>query len=176
VAFAVLAMAATYLGVGVWAEGLRLLGDTLGTPRLSGLEVDTEATAHTVLPAALLLLVSLPVGLAVHAAVGRSSVGALAVVLWLVGAGGLALGGQWVAAFRGRPGFFAFIPNVGPVVMTLWFARSFLLVAVVGGLLTARSAGPGLLGPGLTWLALAVVLAWLWGRRTLRSAADEHRV
>ena len=176
VAFGVLAMAATYLGVGVWAEGLRLLGDTLGTPRLSGLEVDTEATAHTVLPAALLLLVSLPVGLAVHAAVGRSSVGALAVVLWLVGAGGLALGGQWVAAFRGRPGFLAFIPNVGPVVMTLWFARSFLLVAVVGGLLTARSARPGLLGPGLTWLALAVVLAWLWGRRTLRSAADEHRV
>ena len=176
VAFAVLAMAATYLGVGVWAEGLRLLGDTLGTPRLSGLSVQAEAGAHTALPAALLLVVALPVGLGVHAVVAGSGVGAAAVALWLAGTGALALGGHWVAAFRGRPGFLAFLPDIGPVAMTAWFARSFLLVALVGGLLTARSASPDRLGPGLAQLAVAVALVWLWGRRTLRSAADDHRV
>jgi len=175
-AFAVLAVAATYLGVGVWAEGLRLLGDTLGTPRLSGLSVHGEAAAHTVLPAALLLVVALPVGLGVHAAVAASTLGAAAVALWLVGSGALSLGGHWVAAFRGRPGFLAFLPDIGPVALTLWFARSFLLVAVVGGLLTTRAAGANGFGPAVALLVVAVALAWTWGWYTLRSASNGHRV
>ncbi len=75
VALAVVAVAALYLGVGVWAEGLRLLGDTLGTPRLSGLGLGTEAGAHTVLPASLFVLVSLPLAVAVRALVPGSTVG-----------------------------------------------------------------------------------------------------
>jgi hypothetical protein len=176
VAFAVVAMAALYLGVGVWAEGLRLLGDTFGTPRLSGLGLVTEATAHTVLPAALLLGVSLPVGAAVRLFVPGATLGVAVVLLWVLAAGALALGAQWVAAFRGRPPFLAFIPDVGPVVMTLWFARSLVLCALVGGLLTGRAARLGVIGSTGVTLAVAVALVWLWGRRTLRHAADEHRV
>ena len=176
VALAVVAVAALYLGVGVWAEGLRLLGDTLGTPRLSGLGQETEAGAHTVLPASLFVLVSLPLALAVRALVPGSTVGVGSLLLWVLGVGALVLGAQWVAAFRGRPPFLAFLPDVGPMVMTLWFARSLVLCAVVGGLLTARAAHDVVLGsPGVTLLA-AVGLCWLWGRRTLRSAADEHRI
>jgi hypothetical protein len=83
---------------------------------------------------------------------------------------------QGVAAFRGRPPFLAFLPDVGPVLMTLWFARSLVLAAVVGGLLTSRAARLGVVGPSATTLVVAVALGWLWARRTLRSAADEHRV
>jgi len=176
VALAVVAVAALYLGVGVWAEGLRLLGDTLGTPRLSGLGLGTEAGAHTALPASLFVLVALPLGVAVRALVPASSVGVGSVLLWVVGVGALVLAAQWVAAFRGRPPFLAFLPDVGPMVMTLWFARSLVLCAVVGGLLTARAAHAG--GPGASGatLLVAVALCGLWGYRTLRSAADEHRV
>ena len=176
VAIGVVAVAALYLGVGVWAEGLRLLGDTLGTPRLSGLGLGTEAAAHTVLPAAFLLVLGLPLAVLVHALVPGSPAGLLDVVGWVVGVGALALGSQWVAAFRGRPPFLAFLPDVGPMVMTLWFARSLVLCALVGGLLTARAADQGVLGATGLSLVAAVALCWLWGRRTLRSAADEHRV
>ena len=175
-ALAVVAVAALYLGVGVWAEGLRLLGDTLGTPRLSGLGQETEAGAHTVLPASLFVLVSLPLALAVRALVPGSTIGAGSLVLWVLGVGALVLGAQWVAAFRGRPPFLAFLPDVGPMVLTLWFARSLVLCAVVGGLLTARAAHAVVLGSSGVTLLAAVGLCWLWGRRTLRSAADEHRI
>ena len=176
VALAVVAVAALYLGVGVWAEGLRLLGDTLGTPRLSGLGLETEAGAHTVLPASLFVLVSLPFAVAVRALVPGSAVGFASLLLWVSGVGALVLAAQWVAAFRGRPPFLAFLPEVGPMVMTLWFARSLVLSAVVGGLLTARAAHLGMLGPSGATLLATVALYWWWGRRTLRSAADEHRV
>ena len=62
------------------------------------------------------------------------------------------------------------------MVMTLWFARSLVLCAVVGGLLTARAAHLGVSAPRASPSLAAVALSWLWGRRTLRSAADEHRV
>ena len=61
--------------MGVWAEGLRLLGDTLGTPRLSGLGRATEAGAHTALPASLFLLSRSRWSLAVHALVPGTTVG-----------------------------------------------------------------------------------------------------
>ncbi len=176
VAIGVVAVAALYLGVGVWAEGLRLLGDTLGTPRLSGLGLGSEAAAHTVLPAAFLLVLALPLAVLVHALVPASPVGLLDVLVWVVGVGALALGAQWVAAFRGRPPFLAFLPDVGPMVMTLWFARSLVLCALVGGLLTARASHQGVFGSSGAALLAAVALCWLWGRRTLRSAANEHRV
>jgi hypothetical protein len=176
VALAVVAVAALYLGVGVWAEGLRLLGDTLGTPRLSGLAMATEAGAHTVLPASLFLLVAVPLSLAVHVLVPATTVGVASLLAWLVGIGAFVLAAQWVAAFRGRPPFLAFIPDVGPVLMTLWFARSLLLCAVIGGLLTARAAHLGVVGPSAVWLLFAVAVCGWWGRSTLRSAANEHRV
>ena len=106
-----------------------------------------------------------------------STVGVGSVLLWVVGVGALVLAAQWVAAFRGRPPFLAFLPDVGPMVMTLWFARSLVLCAVVGGLLTARAAHAGRAGslrrhaPGGGGPVRAVGV-----RSTLRSAADEHRV
>jgi hypothetical protein len=176
VALAVVSVAALYLGVGVWAEGLRLLGDTLGTPRLSGLGLGTEAGAHTVLPASLFVLVALPLCLAVHLLVPGTGVGGPSLLLWTAGVGAFVLAAQWVAAFRGRPPFLAFLPDVGPMLMTLWFARSLLLCAVIGGLLTARAAHVGVVGPAGAWLLFAVAVSWWWGRGTLRSAANEHRV
>lgn len=170
------AVAVTYLGVGVWAEGLRLLGDTLGTPRLSGLRLGAEAAAHTVLPASLFLGLAVPVGLVVHGLVPAPALGASALVLWLVGLGALVLGAQWVTAFRSRPPFLSYLPEVGPMVMTLWFARSLLLCAAVGGLLTAQVTRVGVLGPVGAWLVVAVGLAWWWGRGSLRAASLEHRV
>ena len=175
-ALAVVAVAALYLGVGVWAEGLRLLGDTLGTPRLSGLALETEAGAHTALPASLFVLVALPLALVVRALVPGTTIGVASLLLWEVGVGAFVLAAQWVAAFRGRPPFLAFIPDVGPFLMTLWFARSLLLCAVLGGLLTARAAHLGVVGPSGLWLALAVAVGSWWGRSTLRSASNEHRV
>ena len=175
-ALAVVSVAATYLGVGVWAEGLRLLGDTLGTPQLSGLGLGAEAGAHTALPASLFVVVAVPLSLVVRALVPGSATGVGEVVAWVVVVGAFILGAQWVTAFRSRPPFLAFLPDVGPMVMTLWFARSLVWCAVLGGVLTARAAQLGVLGsPGVTLVA-AVGLTWLWGRRTLRSAADEHRV
>lgn len=176
VALAVVSVAALYLGVGVWAEGLRLLGDTLGTPRLSGLGLGTEAGAHTVLPASLFVLVALPLSLGVHVLVPGTAVGVASLLLWVAGVGAFVLAAQWVAAFRGRPPFLAFLPDVGPMLMTLWFARSLLLCAVVAGLLTSRAAHLGVVGPSGLWLAFAVAVSWWWGRSTLRSAANEHRV
>ena len=85
--------------------------------------------------------------MAVRALVPGSAVGVASLLLWVVGVGALVLAAQWVAAFRGRPPFLAFLPDVGPMVMTLWFARSLVLCAVVGGLLTARAAHLGVLGP-----------------------------
>ena len=159
-ALAVVAVAVTYLGVGVWAEGLRLLGDTLGTPGLSGLRIGAEAAAHTVLPAFLFLVLAVPVGVVVHGLVPAPAVGAPALVLWLVGLGGLVLGAQWVTAFRSRPPFLSFLPEVGPMVMTLWFARSLLLCAAVGGLLLIGGGGvqiTGNNGPGI-WLDMQAKL------------------
>ena len=175
-AFAVVAVAALYLGVGVWAEGLRLLGDTFGTPGLSGLGLGTEAAAHTVLPASLFVATALPLALVVRALVPGSTVAVVGVLLWMVGVGALVLAAQWVTAFRGRPPFLAFIPDVGPVIMTLWFARSLALCAVAGGLLTGRAAHEGVVGAAGLTLGATALLTWLWGRRTLRSAADEHRI
>lgn len=175
-AFAVVAVAALYLGVGVWAEGLRLLGDTFGTPGLSGLGLGAEAAAHTVLPASLFVAAGLPLALVVRVLVPGSAVAVGGVLLWMVGVGALVLAAQWVTAFRGRPPFLAFIPDVGPVIMTLWFARSLALCAVAGGLLTARAAHDGVVGPAGLTLGVTVALTGLWGRRTLRAAADEHRI
>jgi hypothetical protein len=173
---AVLAVMATYLGVGVWAEGLRLLGDTLGTPALSGLGQEAEAAAHTVLPASLAVVVAVPATLVVHALVPGTAIGAPVALPWVVGVVVLVLGAHWVTAFRGRPPFLAFLPEVGPFVMTLWFARSLVWCVLVGGLLTAWAADAGVLGAPAVLLLVAVALTWLWGRRTLRSAAFEHRV
>jgi hypothetical protein len=96
-AFAVVAVVALYLGVGVWAEGLRLLGDTFGTPGLSGLGLGTEAAAHTVLPASLFMAAGLPLTLVVRALVPGSAIAVGSVLLWVMGVGALVLAAQWVS-------------------------------------------------------------------------------
>ncbi len=176
VALAVVSLMATYLGAGVWAEGLRLLGDTLGTPALSGLGLGTEAGVHTVLPGALLVGVSVPVALGVRALVPATAVAVGALVLWVLGLAVVVLAAQWVAAFRGRPPLLAFLPEVGPTAMTFWFARPLVLCALTGALLTSRAAELGVSATSWVGLGVTAAGAGLWAWRTLRAAADEHRV
>ena len=52
-----------------------------------------------------------PLGLAVHALVPGTAVGVGERAVWVVGVGALVLAAQWVAAFRGRPPFLAFLPG-----------------------------------------------------------------
>ena len=162
VALAVVSVAALYLGVGVWAEGLRLLGDTLGTPRLSGLGLGTEAGAHTVLPASLFVLVALPLCLAVRALVPGTPSGRRACCSGWSGSGRSCSRPSGWPPSGARPPFLAFLPDVGPMVMTLWFARSLAARARSSGAAdrprrrTSGSLGPSASGSRSRWPVLAV--------------------
>ncbi|MEO5608154.1 MAG: hypothetical protein ABIQ61_00155 [Ornithinibacter sp.] len=175
-ALAVVSMVLCYLGIGVWAEGLRLLGDTLGTPGLSGLPIGVEALAHSVLPTGLFVVVGVPVGLGVHAVVGAPSTTATAVSLWMVGVAVLVVAAHWVASFRGQPPDLVFLPELGPAAMAFWYARPLILAGLTGGLLTARLGASGLFEPAAIALLITLTGAGFWARRALRSAADAHRV
>ena len=175
VALTVVAAAVLHLGAGAWSEGTRLLGDTLGTPRLSGLDVRTEAAAHLVVPGALLLLVGTGAGLAVWAAHGAQTVvGPGVVVGWLVLATALLLGVTWVTAFRGRPVAGAFGPT-GGATLVFHAARPLLFVALALGLGAGLAGGSrGVVVPA-AWLAVATAVAWWWGSAGLSRTSTAHR-
>jgi hypothetical protein len=171
---AVVAVAALYLGTGIWAEGMRLLGDTMGTPRLSGLDTRTEATAHAVVPGAALLGALLVVGLVVRAAVPGAP-GPVVVVLWSLGLAALVTGTAVVSAFRGRPPTPAFSPRAGPVLLIAWYGRPVAWAALAGGLLTSAAAHLGALGaPGPGLVAAAWFTTW-WARRRIALESSAHR-
>ncbi len=176
VVLAMASVAACYLGAGAWAEGLRLLGDTIGTPRLSGLGIRVEALAHTVAPVLLFLVLALPVGLSVRARVDAPTAPPADLALWFLLVAGLVSAALWLAAFRGQPPAAMFSPQGGPISGLIWHSRPLLLTSVIGGLLTRVAADGGVLGAAGIWLAVVAALGWLWARRRLRVAADAHRV
>jgi hypothetical protein len=171
---AVAAAGAVYLGTGIWAEGMRLLGDTVGTPRLSGLPARSEAAAHAVVPGVALLVVVLVAGLVVRAVVPAAP-GIVTVVLWCLATTTLATGSTLVSAFRGRPPQPAFSPRAGPALLVWWYGRPPAAVALAAGLLTSAAAHRGIAGlPGLG-LVGAAGLVWWWGLHSIERASVAHR-
>jgi hypothetical protein len=168
-------VAAAYLGAGIWSEGARLLGDTLGTPRLSGLDARTEAAAHSVVPGALLLVVTLGVGVVTHAAVPTSPTPAAGAVGWLALVTALVIATTWVSAYRGRPPRPAFSPTSGPFQLVSWYGRPLLAVSLAGGFLTAAAAEVGVTAAPGTGLLVATAWMWWWAVHSLDRAVRAHR-
>ncbi len=175
-ALTMIAALVLYLGAGAWSEGTRLLGDTMGTPRLSGLEVRTEAAAHLVVPGVLLLVLGTGSGLAVWAVQGASAaVGAGVVAGWLVLASGLLLAMTWVTAFRGRPQTSVFSPQGGGMGLLFFYARPLLFAALALGLPSGLADGAGGVVVPAAWLAVLTAVAWWWGGANLSRTSLAHR-
>lgn len=151
------------LGSGLWCEGLRLLGDTLGAPRLLGGSVDQEALAHSALPVGLSVLAGAVGAVPVTLVAGGSLLGAALVVLVLALTTTAA---QWVAAFRVGPPTLTLVPEAGPPLLVLWWAWPLLLGVLVGTLALAFPGPVAVLALG----ALAML-----ARRSLQRAAVAHR-
>ncbi|HET7304772.1 MAG TPA: hypothetical protein VFJ12_09515, partial [Segeticoccus sp.] len=115
-----------YLGFGVFAEGLRIQADNVGTTPLLGIDPDHESLAHLVVPLVCYAVVTVLVGVAVVLLAG---VHVLAVV-WTMVAGGLFAGGHLIAAFRGRAPEATLRQGMGPAVMVLWLLYPVLVVAI----------------------------------------------
>lgn len=198
VALTCLAMAACYLGMGAWAEGLRLLGDNAGTPPMLGLRFRTEAIAHLVVPVALFLMTTVGVsaiglmamnnvgvdGAGLSSAGPNGAVPILAVLGWCLLIGTLLAGAQLMAAFRGAPPVMAFLPEYGPPMMIYWYARPLVLASVSGGLIvshaTAGAAASTAAGSGMvTGMLIALVTAigaMAWGLRSVKTLEEAHRI
>jgi hypothetical protein len=162
---------ASYLGFGVWAEGLRLQGDNAGTPPLLGLPFRTEAVVHMVAPSVLYAAVSVVVGGVLF---GTSQAGAAA-LLWPLLTTTLLAGTHLMAAFRGLPPVSLFGGGSAVVSVAFWYSRP-LLLALVGGV-----AATALLTRGGIFDALLVLVGTSWaavmlGRRRVRLLDEAHRI
>ncbi len=181
-----LAVVGCYLGFGWWAEGLRLQGDNGGTTPMLGVWGRREALAHLVAPSALFAVVAGVMALTVGTVVSPGATGAgaartgfagsaLAPAGWLVVLLLGVAGAQLLAAFRGRPPLMAFLPESGPMLLALWFARPIVVAVVGGGGLTALASSRGL-GPGLAVVAAAgALLTVWWGLSRVDALESAHR-
>jgi len=168
-----LAAAAAYLGFGTWAEGLRLQGDNGGTTPLLGVWGRREALAHLLTPCLLVAVVGGAGVLATTLARSAPPTVVLAAVAWLVVVNGTVAGAQLLAAFRGQPPRLAFVPETGPFLLALWYARP-LLVALVGAGAFLGAADGTRLGP-LVPAAVVSVLTVLWGLSRVEALELAHR-
>ena len=159
-----------YLGVGTWAEGLRLQGDNAGTPPLLGLPPADEAVAHLVVPGVGYLATVLLVGLA-SVVLGHATLFGIG---WAMLLGGLLVAATAMAAFRGLPPVSMFSPGSGVVTTALWYAVPLLVPVVCGtaatALLTADRASTA-----AAVLVVTTYLAGLYARRRVRVLFDAHR-
>ncbi|GAA1875230.1 hypothetical protein [Lapillicoccus jejuensis] len=172
----VVALAGTvlaYLGVGQWAEGLRLQGDNSGTVPLVGLDPSTEALTHLVVPGAAYGLVTLVVGGATVALGGASALG----LPWALVLGAAVLGAQLMAAFRPLPGGDASLISPGGRLgtMLLAYAVPLIAAAVVGTGATAMLGSASLRGQAPVALLIGSALVVAWGRHRVRALTDAHR-
>ena len=158
-----------YVGIGSWAEGMRLQGDNAGTPPILGIDFRREALAHLILPTALYVGVTLLVGvLSVLLGAGVGGLGWALLMAGLLGAAHL------MAAFRGLPPMSLLGPARGVPAMVLWYGRP-LLVAIIFG--TAATAFVTAGSPG-TGVLLLVAVTWgttLFGLRSVRLLDEAHR-
>ena len=160
-----------YLGVGQWAEGLRLHADSCGTPPLFGLPPQSQALAHLVAPGLLYLTVSLVVGTAVVLTGGGLVVG----VAWALAMVVLLLAAQLMAAFRGLPPTDLFAMGRGVGLVVLWHSVPLLVPAVVGTAATALLVSGSMAATGLSVLAVGSWAAFAYGQRRVRVLVDAHR-
>ncbi|QNN48957.1 hypothetical protein H9L10_11880 [Phycicoccus endophyticus] len=125
-------------------------------------------------PAALLVVVALPVSVATAAAGGPSAVASVA--LALVPAGAVVLAAHWLTAFRVLPPTLAFLPETGPVVLVLWLLWPPLLSAGAGAV-AVRVTGLALEGTPALLVVPGLVVAGVWARalRALHAATGAHR-
>lgn len=172
---AVLGVLGCHLGAGLWGEGLRLHGDTLGAPRLLGGSVRSGALAHSVLPALLLLGVAGPTVVVQELVSGGPVAAGILTVLVLTV---VSTAAQWVRAFRVLPPTSAMVPGSGPQVLLAWMAWPFLLAGLAGSAavvsldrLASGSTSPAPLLVCVGVLALVPTLA----SRALDRAATAHR-
>jgi hypothetical protein len=161
---------ASYLGFGVWAEGLRLQGDNAGTAPLLGVPFRTEALAHLVAPSALYAASALLVGswLIVGAHAGSAA------VWWPLLTAGLLAGAHLMAAFRGLPPVSLFAPGSAVASVTFWYSRPLLLTLVGGVASTAVLVRTG----AENGVLVLLIFAWLavtLGRRRVRLLDEAHR-
>lgn len=164
-----------HLAAGTWAEGMRLLGDTLGAPRLLGGSVRAEALAHAVPPVALVVvagLVAAPLAVVLggpHEAGAHALAAAVACALLALAVAAT----QAVGAFRVLPPSLTALPEAGPILLAAWAAWPLLLAALGGGTVLARvAADPA--GAVVPVLVVLAVLTWL-AARALDRAASAHR-
>lgn len=175
-AVAALAVLLLQLGATVVAEGLRLHGDTLGTPPLLGGSARALALAHTGAPALLLLAVAGPVAVTTAAVLGGAAA-AVTAALAVPASGAAVLAGLWSASFRGQPPIQAFGPDGGPSLLLAWWAWPRILSVAGAALVLAQVArfdsGAGA-APSLVVVLVPALLAWL-ARSALDRAAGAHR-
>ncbi len=160
-----------YLGFGVFAEGLRMQADNLGTPPLLGVEPQREALAHLVVPVAVYAVTTLVIGAALVVGAGVQVVA----VAWAVLAAGILAGGHLIAAFRGRAPAATLNRQAGMPVLILWLLHPLLLVAVAVTAATALTHRAGdVTTPLLIVLGFGFALL-SWGGSRVRSLTDAHR-
>jgi hypothetical protein len=168
---ALLSSVVGYLGFGVFAEGLRMQADNVGTVPLLGIEPQREAVAHLVVPVVLYAVTTVLVGVALVVGEGVQVIA----VAWTLLAAAAFAGGHLISAFRGRAPGATLNRQAGPPVLILWLLYPLLAVAIAVTAATALTHRSGL-GAGTLVLVLGFGFALLsWGRARVQSLSDAHR-
>jgi hypothetical protein len=168
---ALLSSVVGYLGFGVFAEGLRMQADNVGTVPLLGIDPQREALAHLVVPVTVYAATTVVVGVALVVGAGVQ----VAAVVWALLAAGVLAGGHLLAAFRGRAPSATLHRQAGVPVLILWLLYPLLAVAIAVTAATAITHRSSV-GGGSFALVLAFAFALVsFGRSRVRSLTEAHR-
>ncbi|WP_137120341.1 hypothetical protein [Segeticoccus rhizosphaerae] len=168
---ALLSSVVAYLGFGVFAEGLRMQADNVGTVPLLGIDPQREALAHLVVPVTMYAATTVVVGVALVVGAGVQ----VAAVVWALLAAGVLAGGHLLAAFRGRAPSATLHRQAGVPVLILWLLYPLLAVAIAVTAATAVTHRSSV-GGGSFALVLAFAFALVsFGRSRVRSLTEAHR-
>jgi hypothetical protein len=168
---ALLSSVVAYLGFGVFAEGLRMQADNVGTVPLLGIDPQREALAHLVVPVTMYAATTVVVGVALVVGAGVQ----VAAVVWALLVAGVLAGGHLLAAFRGRAPSATLHRQAGVPVLILWLLYPLLAVAIAVTAATAITHRSSV-GGGSFALVLAFAFALVsFGRSRVRSLTEAHR-
>ncbi|QWL32795.1 hypothetical protein [Rathayibacter toxicus] len=149
-----------YFAVGVWCEGLRFFGATIGGSSPYGISPTTQVGLHLVAP----LLISVPL-----AAIGAAaaSEGCVFPALWAVLLVVFAVVVQAFSALKGTLPISLLMPVPSPigdlsvVNVALWLADAVTIMALIGGGLTISvTVANGAVGASLALAVLSVLMGW----------------